>query len=457
MLYLGKFRQIYTKNKGETAMLIEFSVANFKSIKDRQTLSMVASKNQEDANVRIFSPGSSAGGDDIKLLPAAAIYGANASGKSNLLSALDAIKKTILFSSSEVQSQGLLWITPFKLDPATQNKPTEFEIVFVAGGVRYQYGFSATKERIVEEWLLAYPQNRAQRWLGRVWANKKKDYEWLLGANLKGEKNLWKNATRENALFLSTAVQFNSRQLSPVYGWFQSTMRKVIQWSEVVPFMNADTYLTSSLCAEGDAESVLAFLRNADLDIYDVQTEKLPLDFFRRTKKSSNAMGDAMDNLTTVSYKELGEKNIYEPKMVHKDINDNFVVFDLDDESDGTRKVFALAFYWLTSLRKGDVLVVDELHEHLHPKLVQYLVGLFSSKKTNPNNAQLIFATHDTSLMDQKVLRRDQIWFCEINSHLATEVYPLTDFHPRKGRGNLRSAYLSGSYGALPHIKSAHG
>jgi len=415
---------------------------------------MVASSGKEMRDSHTFRA-SIGGKSDIRLLRSAVIYGANASGKSNFLNAMGAMNLIVLTSASENHPGKPISVTPFRLDPATRNKPSEFEVDFIAGGVRYQYGFSSTQERIVEEWLLAYPHGRAQTWLEREWNGKKKEYNWRLGTALKGEKNLWKNATRENALFLSSAVQWNSQQLLPVYKWITEKFICVMKESVVGSVVNVDSHVTSLYCAHGGKEDVVEFLRHADLDIHDVQVMVRSLEFFNEAEKLPD-VGDLADFLTTF-YRMMEMEQVYEVKVVHNDIRNQPVMFNLHEESAGTRRLYSYAGYWLTKLKTNSVVIVDELHQHLHPKLVQYLVGMFNSEKTNPNNAQLIFVTHETAFMDREILRRDQIWFCEINSRLATEVYPLTDFHPRRGRGDLRRAYRSGGYGALPHIKEAIG
>lgn len=421
-------------------MLIEFSVANFKSIKDRQTLSMVASKNQEDANVHIFNPGSSAGGDDIKLLPAAAIYGANAAGKSNLLQAFHLMAVIITESASEKHRGDPFPVTPFMLDSAAQSRPSEFEVFFVADGVRYQYGFAATRLRVMEEWMRAYPNNRPQRWFSRMWDKKGKKYDWFFGPSFSGEKNLWKKSTRDNALFLSTAVQLNSRQLQPVYDWFRNT----VHFAGIEGF---DGAFSASLCETDQRQEVLNYLRVADLDIEDIQVKKVPVQFPK----------DMPPDLKRALARNIVNHETYDIRTTHRSASGKPMVFGFDEESHGTQKFFALAGPWIDSLKRGHVLFIDELHNSMHPDIVEFLVQMFNDKKTNPNHAQLVFTTHETSIMDQKVLRRDQVWFCEKDSSQATKVYPLTDFHPRKGRDNLRLAYLSGSYGAVPNIRMAHG
>jgi len=148
------------------------------------------------------------------------------------------------------------------------------------------------------------------------------------------------------------------------------------------------------------------------------------------------------------------DKSLVSVKTAHVSDNGKKVLFDLGDESDGTQKIFALAGPWLDTLENGYVLVIDELHDNLHPLIVEFLVKLFHGKETNPRNAQLIFSTHDTSILNQEVFRRDQIWFCDKDRHQATKLYPLTDFSPRKGIENLERGYLSGRYGALPYLKN---
>ncbi len=425
-------------------MLVQFSVANFKSIKDPQTLSLVASKGKEVADNQTLDASHSGGGSGIKLLPSAAIYGANAAGKSNLLEALN-VMRVIIQESAQQQHRGdFLPVKSFKLNPTTRNAPVEFEVIFIAEGVRYQYGFSATRDRIVEEWLLAYPKNRPQDWLSREWDEKKKKHQWHLGASLVGEKKLWQKSTRDNALFLSTAIQLNSQQLEPVFDWFNETIC-------MVGIAGWNPNFSASFCDTKDnKEKVLEYLQAADLDIDNIQVEKVASE----QDKISEALPKP---LREDVIKDLEGKNSYKTQTVHQDIDGEPVVFNLEEESTGTQKLFSLAAPWIDVLAKGRVLFVDEMNNSMHPKLVEHLVNLFNNKKTNPNNAQLIFTTHETSILNQKTLRRDQIWFCEKDKLQTTQVYPLSDFRPRTGRENLEQMYLSGRYGALPYIEKVQG
>ena len=437
-------------------MLVEFSVANFRSIKDRQTLSLVASGHQEEADVQPFSvPGSTKSG--LELLPSAALYGPNTAGKSNFLLALQAMRKFVVDAAMQRSAESPLPAQPFKLDSSTRNAPTEFEIIFFIYGTRYEYAFSTTEERIVKEELSAYPQNRAQRWFARRWDTQKQNYDWHFGPSLRGAKNLWKKSTRDDSLFLSTAAQLNSRQLLPVYQWFSHAVRVIgTEGRELSPGFSA------ALCETGRKEAILKFLKRADLGIDDIQVTRapfkpLPLKATKETMKGNavKTMNHAIEALNLLA-KQI-KSGSFDIRTLHQDNRGEPMALDLEDESNGTQKLFSLAGPWTDTLDQGHILFIDELHGSLHPKLVEFLTRQFNDRRTNPNNAQLIFTTHETAILSQQFMRRDQVWFCEKERGQKTRIYPLTDFHPRKGRENLAAAYLSGRYGAVPYISAMAG
>lgn len=418
-------------------MLIEMSVANFRSLKEKQTFSLVkgAGKELQDSNTFPLP-----GAKDTALLRSAAIYGPNASGKSNFLLALRTMRQVVTDSAVKQQRGDKLSIIPFLLDPDSSQSPSEFEVTFAVDGIRYQYGFTATFDRIHEEWLLAYPKGRAQNWFQRAWDEEQQTYEWELGSNLTGEKQLWQKSTRYNALFLSTAVQLNSEQLRPVFDWFKNILK-------VAGMGGWEPSFSASMCQKKEKTQIVEFLQAADLNIDDVLVESRPFDFNMLPDSIPQPMRDSVaESLKNDTFMDI--------RTVHKDNKGNSVIFDFDDESDGTQKLFSFAGPWIDALSNGLVLVIDELHGSLHPRLVQYLVELFHNDQTNPKNAQLVFTTHETSILNQEVFRRDQIWFCEKDKNQATTLYPLTDFSPRKGRENLELSYLSGRYGAMPFIRA---
>ncbi len=418
-------------------MLVEFTVRNFRSIKEAQTISLAKAKGNELEQTNCFLPDAPG---SIELVHSAAIYGANAAGKSNIIKAIETMETFILKSASS-QEGDFIPVSPFLFDEHLAKEPSEFEIIFISEGVRYQYGFTATNKNVLEEWLIAYPKGRPQKWFNRAYDSENKSQVFKFGDSLTGQKSVWQQATRTNALLLSTAIQLNSEQLKPVYNWFREKLR-------VTSSGDWGPTFTASQCQQDDSKAkILAFLKSADFDIHDIEIENEKFD-------PDSLPDDFPDEARKAIIKELEGKEILDIKSVHKTSSNRLVSLDFDEESDGTKKFFSFAGPWLDSLEKGYILIIDELHDSLHPNMVKYLVNLFHNKETNPNNAQLVFTTHETSILNQDVFRRDQIWFCEKDNKQATSLYPLTDFSPRKERENIELGYLSGRYGALPFIRN---
>ena len=415
-------------------MLIEFSVANFMSIKDEVRLSLVAGPGKELRKTHVVTSSLNEGVRSIPLLRSAAVYGANAAGKTNLLRALRTMRHMVARSNQDL---GELPVTPFRFDPDCEARPTTFEAMCFAEDVRYQYGFSATRDAVTREWLYAWPRGRVQLWFERERAGNGGDV-FKFGDRLSGDKEVWRRATRPDALFLSTAVSLNSSQLRPVFDWFTGNLHVagVGGWANV---------FSLEYCRDGRKAALLEFLRTADLAISGLRVveqefspETLPDDMPPAVKEDIG--------------KKLAGAKVVNLRLRHDTKDGRPVELDLDEESDGTQKIFALAGPWLDTLEKGHVIVFDELHDHLHPSLVRFLVERFHDPSVNAKGAQLIFSTHDTSILSQDVFRRDQIWFCERNARQETGLFPLTDFRPRKGIENLERSYLAGRYGAVPHF-----
>lgn len=411
-------------------MLIEFSVANFRSIRERQALSLVAGAGPEHRESHVFDPEAP---NTPALLRSAVIYGPNAAGKSNLIMALRFMADFVRDSANATMPGDKIAVVPFAMSADVDPTPSEFELNFVQAGVRYQYGFAVTEQRVESEWLLAFPEGRSQRWFERS----EKGAKWYFGPNFQGQKKLWQEATRDNALFLSTAVRFNAEQLLPVFDWIRHTLR-VITYARVSPSFSIDQ------CHNDEAQKrrIAQFISAADLGITDVHV---------RTRTFDPAEVPDDQPLRGLIVKGMEGKEVAEVHFSHGVMEGRDVLFDMDDESGGTQKLFALAGPWLDVLDKGWVLFVDELDTSLHPLLMRHLVALFNDPATNRHNAQLVFSTHDTSILDHDVFRRDQIWFMEKDREHQSRLYPLTDFNPRK-EGNLERGYLQGRYGALPFI-----
>lgn len=410
-------------------MLIEFSVANFRSIKDEARLSLAANSATEHRSTHVMTPELQAGVRAMPLVRTAAIYGANAAGKTNLIRALGTMRSIVRQSSRD---RDQLPLTPFKFDAVSSDQPTTFEVMGIAQGVRFQYGFAATRETVRSEWLYAWPRGRVQHWFERH------SGEWKLGDKLKGDREVWKRSTRANSLFLSTASALNSEQLQPIFDWFDRRLKisLIRGWSPSFSLKQ---------CHEGQKTDILAFLHKADLAIADLRAVEKDFD----PRELPDNLPVELKDLITKSRSGRTAVDLF---LRHEVDSDSSSELELEEESDGTQKVFALAGPWLDTLQNGYVIVMDELHDNLHSALVKYLVNLFHDPNENKNGAQLIFSTHDTSILNQDIFRRDQIWFCERNRRQETQLFPLTDFRPRRGREDLERFYLGGRYGAVPYF-----
>lgn len=414
-------------------MLLEFNVVNYRSIKESQTLSMVAAKDASHQDSNCMASGISALPQVVR---AAALYGANASGKSNLISALAFMRNMVKTSAVSIREGQTLNVSPFRFDTEKVNEPSEFEVIFINNGIRYQYGFALNTTRVIREWLLAYVERKAQRWFERKYDLKKNKDSWYFGSHLIGGKkqhHLWSESTRGNALFLSTAVNLNSEQLRPIFNWFVNNLVIIKNNSQLLPFHTMERVRN-----ETDKSQILQLLQAADLGITDVQI---------KMRKGQQVQFRLEVGLAAVENRQ--EMDIPSATLFHQDKNNNLVGFDLNEESHGTQRLFAYAGPTLDVLRDGKVLIIDELDSSLHPKMVHFLINLIQNTALNKKNAQLIFTTHNTSLLDIDLFRRDQIWFMEKNQEQASHLYPLTDFSPRKGEA-LEKGYLLGRYGALP-------
>jgi AAA15 family ATPase/GTPase len=411
-------------------MLVEFRVKNFRSLRSEQVLSLVASKDEDLADSNTKLTGLKA---VPRLLKSAVIYGANASGKSNLIKALQYMRGMVMQSATRPPNQ-IFAVQPFRLDAESGNHPTEFEVTFILEGVRHQYGFSMTQQRIMAEHLLVYKASKPQRWFERRFDETagKDVYEFSTG--LKGSKNVWEGATRPNALFLSMAVQLNSEALRPVFDWFVSRLVIFNEQSQ----LGSEFSIQMLKQPDGNMQ-IRNFLGAADISIADirVETRKVPGQTMRVDLLSGKA--------------EMRTEEIEQHQLLFSHVTENGkAVFDFMDESNGTRNLLFLAGPVLDILQEGRVLVIDELDTSLHTLLVRELVRLFHRSGVNTGGAQLIFTTHDTSLLDAPgLLRRDQVWLVEKNAQQESVLVALSEFSPRKNEA-LERGYLMGRYGGVP-------
>jgi len=413
-------------------MLIEFRVENHRSLRDEQALTLAAGRVGEPSDPR---PRNVAGHSEM-LLPAAVIYGPNASGKSNVLSAFAFMREAVLLSHRRWDPEGGIPRTAFAW-AGKRREASMFEVSFLLGGNKFEYGFSVNDEAVEEEWLYAWPNHRRQMWFEREAGSFK------FGEYLKGPNELVKEVTRPNALFLSAAAQHGHQQLTSLYSWFHSVIPVNISGREspmvhmqlmsdlLFPSEDAQqTLFPTDDSKETLAERVRELLRSADIGIVDIKQE-------------------------ITEYETRGRVFRRPRILLQHQANDEDSWLDLDEESAGTRTLFRLAPSVFRALQSGGLLLVDELESSLHPLIGLAVVNLFNCPKANSKNAQVVFTTHDTNLLGttlgQPPLRRDQVWFTEKDKEGASKLYPLTDFNPRKSE-NLERGYLQGRYGAIPFL-----
>lgn len=423
-------------------MLIQFKVSNFKSFKEEATLSMVASSldkdHHQDSIVSVPNRPS------LQVLKTAVMYGANASGKSKLVDALLFFRKFVVDSAKESQSGERIEVDPFRLNTATMESGSEFEITLESEGVVFRYGFEANQSRVISEWLYR------RKTLKEIELFYREGDDIEIHSDFKGAKILADNKlVRNNSLFISVAAQFNNE--------IGKQVLQLIQKVRVISGIREDGYhgyTIGKIQEEPYKQKVLSLIQSADLGIQDikpvsVKMDELPAEVSNQIKDfiAKHQLDEKVDFLTDVNTSHNVRDEIGELK--------GRIDFSLEkDESSGTKKFFALMGPVLDSLERGNVLVIDEMDSKLHPNLSEKIVELFKSKTTNINNAQLIFNTHNTNMLTAEIFRRDQIWFVEKNREGASSLYSLAEFKAdqvRKGEA-FESNYLRGKYGAVPYL-----
>lgn len=425
-------------------MLVEFSVANYRSIKEVQKLSMVAGASASRRHQHSLESGNSYA---PHILRSACLFGPNGAGKTSLIKALTFFRYFVLGSSRSASEGDSINVKPFKADDACLNSPSDFEITFIFEGALYQYGFSADKNTVHEEWMFTRsntPNSRIRTVFQRALDSDTGDYEWDISEDIvKGERETWRKATRSNALFLSTAVQLNSESLLAPYRWIDRYLRVVSSPERL------DVEMTAKW-AEVPARKlqVLELFRSFDLPIVDFKVEEKDLAISAEVEKMFS-----LEFLETLKKTSI-EKKDYSVETFHQ-AGDRYISYDLKDESDGTRVIFCLAGPLLETTNRGYTLIVDELHNSLHPVALRFLVELFHDPEINQSGAQLIFTSHDTAVMSKEFMHRDQIWLVDRTELGGTELVPLSDFKVRETQ-SFQRAYLGGKYGALPRIQRPH-
>jgi hypothetical protein len=430
-------------------MLIEFKVANFRSIREAQTLSMVASNYSNELPQNLIAP-QLPGLADVKLLKAVALYGANASGKSSIVAALRFVSGFIRESATTRKPDEPIGVRYNQSSPNGFSEPSCFEITAVIAGVRMMYGIEMDFVRVRKEYLVAYPKGRAQVWFEREW--KGKSYRWSSPATAFRQDEALRDSVRPNASFISAAAQLNHEQATTVWSWFAKQVLFLDLANEPIDWKVALLQLRTPPAKQ----RLIHALANADVGVVDIVLRPS----FSQVVKRVEAMGfdrekehDKYMEAFMTAWKQPAEHGEEaEPMLVHRGVDGRTFTLDFDsDESAGTRRFFSLLGYWFSKIEAGGVLVIDEIETSMHPLLVQALLRAFFGSDQGKQSAQLIFTTHNPLLLDQTLLRRDQVWFTEKEKQGATRLYPLTDYQPRKDESLVRG-YLAGRYGGVPFI-----
>ncbi len=414
-------------------MLLRFRFSNYRSFRGEQELSLVAGPLNDHPEGVFEIPGFRG-----KVLPVAAVYGANASGKTNVMRALQFVDRAVHQSHRLWEPEQPIPLEPFAGEaPET---PTRFVVDFIHTGIRHQYGFAANPAVVLEEWLHAYPRGKKQTWF-----NRKLGKPMSFGEKLAGENRVIEQLTRSNSLFLSAAAQNGHEMLLPVFNWFRNAL------TFVVGYRGVESKRTAEMCDDSETRALITRLLSvADLGIADLSFENVPEEYREKANRLLGAVRSVLELREDQAFPdEVGRTAV---KLLHR-IDGRLQPFDLEQESAGTVAYLALLGPLVKALKEGGVICVDELDSSLHPLIAVEIMRLFEDRAQNPKGGQLIFNTHDTNLLNTGILRRDQIWFTEKDAKGETHLYPLTDFKPRREE-NIESGYLQGRYGAIPFIHS---
>jgi hypothetical protein len=428
-------------------MLLQFSVSNFRALRGLQTLNLAASNHDKSLPENTLSP-ELPGLKGKRWLKGVALYGANASGKSTVIEAMEALSDWVGQSAKTTDpEEPISFIDPFALDAEAAEEPTAFAIVFAVGEVRFEYRVAATKTLVLHESLRAWPASREQIWFERDWNPEKAAHDFSPDnpTGLPRHRDI-EQRTLRNMLYLSKAVAENRKEVEAPFRWLVSRFK----------FLDLSTrsavgggFTLSQIDGKGEAikRKIMNVLRHADLGIVDaVAIEKEPDDDFLKFLQS-------LPNEVSESMKQRGDKRprFMEPQLLHQGPGKSRTPLDWDRESAGTHRLFALIGPWLDILENGYTVCIDEIETSMHPIMVRELLKLIFRESDNTGGAQVIFTAHNPLFLDGTLLRRDQVWFTDKDDEGASHLYPLTEYQPRQDESLIRG-YMAGRYGAVPFV-----
>lgn len=439
-------------------MLLRFGVANHRSIRDYQELFLTASKRIKRQGISIPVPVL-----QQAAVPVVAIYGPNASGKSNLMDALDEIGRAVVRSHQSLGATDPIPRFPFLLDGKAPKEPTRFDCTFTISETNdekeksdhdaavYEYGFEFKSREFTREWLLR--TTRKERLSTQtLFERQTKDGQTSIdfGSRLRGENKTIANLTRPNSLFLSAAAQNNHPQLGPLHAYFASRWKTILNAG---PMM--DPMVAERLSNYEHLGQLLPLVRQADLGISEIkveeeETEESQVEFMRDIvgvfSKHANESGEDFSPKESLLDLMRRRKKL---SFIHATSGEFPHSFEYGMQSKGTQTLISFLIPALEALAKGSLLVIDELDTSLHPDLTRAFVSLFGKAETNPSGAQLIFTTHDVTLLSSGLLSQDEVWISVKDNDGASHFRPLTDFKLRS-RDDIERAYRNGRFGGVP-------
>ncbi len=442
-------------------MILRFSVRNYRSIGEKQEISMIASKLDDDLKSNLINIKN----NKFKVLPSAVIYGANASGKSNLLKAMQFFQKGILRShtysgedkvkfpkfllegiedteSATFEMDFLLPVGDEKATSATNSPDEDLESEEVTF-IRMTYGFTLSESGIREEWLYSYPKQYKQILFHR---NSEEKQVFYFGPSLKGHNKIISENTKAQSLFLSTANANNHPQLKEIYRFFRRSMHFSLNNDGDINEEQTSIFLED----DGLRKLILGLIGSADVGVCEAKVEviKRPEEFNSMATELKEILNKYIPNENIL--KEVDKNERKKIQLGHK--TEGGVVFlDLHDESRGTVAFLNIIGWAIIAVNTGSTLIVDELDSSLHPLLCRKIVQMFNNPEINQSGAQLLFTTHDTTLLSNDLVRRDQVWFSEKDHRGSSHYYPLSDMKIRKS-DNFERGYLDGRFGAIPYL-----
>lgn len=416
----------------EDHMLIRFTAKNHLSIASEQELSLVSSTLKGPTAGIISAPETV----DVDLLPAAIIYGANASGKTNYLKSIEFFKRVILGSHVHGDPQGGVPRKKYALDQEIGSSSSLFEADFIVDGTRHQYGFECDDDIFITEWLYAFPEGKRRK----IYVRNKQEV--VFGPSFKGPKKAIAELMRNNSLFLSTATQNDHSYLSSIVNFFRKA--HIITSIETASTMVAAAFKQDEI----DKRSI-EFLKLVGTGIvgYKKNTKKLTERNIQFSKKIFDLIKTEFGE--DVRMDEQNADTDVEISLLHTGKNGTECPFSIQRESAGTRRLLLLLDRVFSALDNGTLLLIDEIDASLHTLAAEQIIQLFCDPSINKNGAQIIVTTHDTNLLKSKFLRRDQIWFCEKDIEGSSHLFALSEFRMRQNN-NFESDYLDGRYGAIP-------